>query len=519
MSRTLAVALLGAALLAAAAARATVHEVGPGQALTAIGQVPWESLVAGDLVRIHARPTPYAEKWVVCGKGTATAPIRIEGVPDGLGNLPVITGEGATTRLALDFWNEPRGLLKIGAANHPDCTPPEWIVVEKLHLTRARDTYGFTDDAGAPQTYAQNAAAAYVEAGRHVTIRGCELEDSGNGLFSTWQVEDLVVEDNWIHGNGNPGSIYEHNSYTAALGIRFQGNRYGPLCAGCLGNNLKDRSAGTVIRANWIEGGNRQLDLVDGEDDPRVSADPRYADTYVYANVLVEPDGAGNSQILHFGGDGGNTAIYRPRLWFWNNTVVSTRAGNTTLMRLSTTAQKAEAFANVVLVTAAGNRLALVDADGDLRYGGNWFKASPVASHSGATGTLTDAGGNRTGSDPGFTSLAGLDLTLAPGSPCLDAGVALPAAMAAWPLDLQYRPHQGSVARPAGGLLDLGAFERATGVPPPPPPPPRPADPGTTARKGTGCSSGGGGAGLLALGLAAMAARLRRPARSHPPRA
>jgi hypothetical protein len=513
MSRTLGAALLGAALLAAAPARATVHEVGPGQSLAAIGQVPWESLIAGDVVRIHARPTPYAEKWVVCGRGTATAPIRIEGVPDALGNLPVITGEGATTRLALDFWNEPRGLLKIGAANHPDCTPPEWIVVEKLHLTRARNTYGFTDDAGAPQTYAQNAAAAYVEAGRHVTIRGCELEDSGNGLFSTVQVEDLVVEDNWIHGNGNPGSIYEHNSYTAAHGIRFQGNRYGPLCTGCLGNNLKDRSAGTVIRANWIEGGNRQLDLVDCEDDPTLAADPSYGDTFVYANVLVEPDGAGNSQILHFGGDGANTAIYRPRLWFWNNTVVSSRAGNTTLMRLSSPAQKAEAFANVVLVTAAGNRLALVDADGDLRYGGNWFKASPVASHSGATGALTDAGGNRTGSDPGFTSLAGLDLSLAAGSDCLDAGVALPAAMAAWPLDLQYRPHQGTVARPAGGLLDLGAFERATGVPPPPPPPPPPTPGAGTVRAG-GCASGG--AGGPALLLAATGLLLRRRRRSLP---
>ena len=502
-------ALVPAVLLAAAPAAATTYEIGPGQPLSAIGQVPWESLEAGDLVRIHARPEPYAEKWVVCGKGTEGAPIRIEGVPDPLGALPVISADGATTRLELDFWNEARGLLKIGAASHPDCTPPEWIVVQGLHLTGARDTRGFIDRTGAPQTYAQNAAALYLEAGRHVTIRGCELSDSGNGLFSSAAVEDLAVEDTFIHGNGNPGSIYEHNSYTAARGIRFQGNRYGPLCDGCLGNNLKDRSAGTVIVANWIEGGNRQLDLVDGEDDPAVVADPRYGDTFVYGNVLLEPDGAGNSQVVHFGGDSGVTAGYRPRLWFWNNTVVSTRSGNTTLFRLSSPAQRAEAFANVVLVTAAGNRLALVDADGDLRYGANWFKATPVASHSGATGTLADAGGNLYGSDPGFTDLPGQDFTLAAGSPCLDAGAALPAAAAGHPLDLQFRAPRGTDPRPAGGPYDLGAFERFTGVPPPAPPPGE--GPG-----GCGCGSRGRGGAASLLALLALAAARPRRARAGP---
>lgn len=51
-------------------------------------------------------------------------------------------------------------------------------------------------------------------------------------------------------------SIYKHNSYTESQGIVFEFNHYGPLRAGCPGNNLKDRSTGTVIRYNWIEGGN-----------------------------------------------------------------------------------------------------------------------------------------------------------------------------------------------------------------------------------------------------------------------
>src|SRR3970282_1976293 len=139
---------------------------------------------------------------------------------------------------------------------------------------------------------------------------------------------------------------YEHNNYTEAAGIVFQFNRFGPLCTGCDGNNLKDRSAGTVIRYNWIEGGNRQLDLVDSD---VLYTDPAYATTFVYGNVLIEPDGAGNRQIVHYGGDGGDEAVYRKgTLHFYANTVVSTRAGNTTLFRLSSPDESADCRNNVL---------------------------------------------------------------------------------------------------------------------------------------------------------------------------
>ena len=47
-----------------------VYEVGPGQALSAIGEVPWESLQPGDTVRIHWREEAYKEKWVIGRQGT-----------------------------------------------------------------------------------------------------------------------------------------------------------------------------------------------------------------------------------------------------------------------------------------------------------------------------------------------------------------------------------------------------------------------------------------------------------------
>ena len=59
--------------------------------------------------------------------------------------------------------------------------------------------------------------------------------------------------------------------------------------------------------------------------------DPGYRKTFVYGNILIEPEGAGNSQIVHYGGDSGDASIYRKgTLYSYNNTVVSTRTGNTT---------------------------------------------------------------------------------------------------------------------------------------------------------------------------------------------
>lgn len=89
-----------AALLLAGSAAATDYEVGPGQTHAAIGDVPWETLAPGDRVLIHWRDAPYKEKWVIGRSGTKDKPIVISGVPASDGKLPVIDGNGATTREA-----------------------------------------------------------------------------------------------------------------------------------------------------------------------------------------------------------------------------------------------------------------------------------------------------------------------------------------------------------------------------------------------------------------------------------
>ena len=359
--RSVCTLLLVAVNALAAQLYAATYEVGPsaGQ-LSKIADVPWASLAAGDTVLIYWRATAYKEKWVIARQGSAAAPITIRGVANADGDLPVIDGNGAVTPTNLNYWNEERSVIKIGGSSIPSNTMPTYICIENLDVRSARPAYSFTNDNGDPSSYSANAAAIHIERGQHITIRNCTLRDSGNGLFcgiDNGDTQDILIEKCSIYNNGIAGSYYEHNSYTAAVGITFQYNHYGPLRAGCLGNNLKDRSVGTVVRYNWIESGNRQLDLVDCEDDPSLITDPNYRSTYVYGNILIEPQ-SGNRQIIHYGGDSGDTSIYRKgTLHLYNNTIVSTRSGRSTLVRLTSSDESCNAYNNIIYVSAAGSEI------------------------------------------------------------------------------------------------------------------------------------------------------------------
>jgi hypothetical protein len=434
-----------------------VYAVGPGQAYADPGEVPWESLEAGSLVQIHYRKAPYRNKWVLAVAGTADAPIVVRGIPeDGL--LPVISGEDATTRQALDYWNEVRSVIKVGGSSRPSAFP-SYVIIENLEVCSARPAYSFTDDRGNSATYSENAAAIHVEMGSHITIRNCILRDCGNGFFAGSDSADLLLENNYIADNGIAGSWYQHNNYTECQGITFQYNHFGPLRDGCLGNNLKDRSAGTVVRYNWIEAGNRTLDLVDSGDSDLIQ-DPAYQETFVYGNVLIKHDVEENNQVLHYGGDSGNTADYRKgTLWFFNNTVVSYRSGNTTLVRLSTNDEYTECFNNVVMATAGSGRLAILNSAGTINLHHNWLTHGWVDAHSTLLG-IVNAADNPTGTAPGFVDMADKDYHLATGSRCINAGEELPVdILPDHALQQQYIRHQSYTTRPRDNLIDMGAFE------------------------------------------------------------
>jgi parallel beta-helix repeat protein len=368
----------------------------------------------------------------------------------------------------LNYWSENRGIIKIGGANTPADLMPKYIVIENLEIRGARASYSFTDDSNMTMSYSANASTIYVEKCENCTIRNNVLHDSGNGLFvasSDGSVSrDVVIAGNRIYDGGNVGSIFEHNVYTAALGIRFEGNFLGRLLTGAGGNNLKDRSAGTVIRYNWIEGGNRQLDLVDGEDSATIRNDPAYAATYVYGNVLIEHVNDGNRQMAHYGGDSGNTSAYRKgTMHFYNNTLVSNRTDRTTLFRASTNDETVDARNNIFYSTAAGSTVALADESGVFNLNRNWIKPGWVVSFGTFTGTVNSTG-TITGSAPGFAGEGAQDYRLTSDSQCVNAAgnsALHPAVLPTHEVIRQYVKHATTESRSSDGVYDIGAHEFA----------------------------------------------------------
>jgi hypothetical protein len=445
-------------LLAADSASAETYRVGPGERRTSMSQVPWDRLMPGDVVEIVGRPEPYRSKVVICRRGTEAAPIVIRGVPGPDGRLPIIDGKDAVTPPGLDFWSEARGVINIAGASRPDDTMPAWITVENLEICNAKGGNFFLGRKGLTEYYG-NASAIYVEKGEYLTFRNLVMHDCGNGFFTAPDSKAILVEGCSIYSNGIAGSVYEHNSYTETNGITFQTCRFGPLVPGAGGCALKDRSAGLVVRYNFIDGGNRQLDLVDAQEGAYLRSEPSYDVTYVYGNVLIERQGQDNNQIVHYGGDSGPPDQNRKGpLWFYNNTVVSLRTDKTCLFRLSSNMQSAEIFNNIFYVAESGNTLSILDETGHAHLRNNWIKPGWKKCHGDLLGAVSDE--NTIGSeDSGFQSLAEFNLRPAASSEVRGKALSLtpaPEHRVAFEPPWTVNPPQRRV-----GFRDLGAFESA----------------------------------------------------------
>ena len=438
---------------------AAVYRVGPGQTYPEIDNVPWESLNPGDSVEIEWRATPYRSKWVIARAGTSAQPIIVRGILNAAGQRPIISGNGASTRTQLNFWNEDRGVIKIGGSSIP-AGPGQHLVIESLEIRGAHASYSFTDDSGNLDTYRNNAAAIFIEHGESIIIRNCVLTDSGNGLFVANQSSNITLEHSYVHANGNVGSIFEHNTYTEAFGMTYQFNRFGPLRPGAGGNNLKDRSAGLLVRYNWIEDGNRQLDLVDSAKFANEQPNA-YQTTIVYGNILIEHDDQGNRQMVHYGGDSGMPSQYRKgTLYFYHNTLVSERTGRSTLFRLATNDEKADVRNNIFFNAGGANTLELASTGGIYEFTNNWIRPHYVTSFDSSFSGTINHQQTLSSDDPGFIDRANQDYQLGTTSAALDAAQGLAAAVATvHTVQHQYVLHQQSEPRNPNEAPDLGAFE------------------------------------------------------------
>ncbi|MDP4299895.1 right-handed parallel beta-helix repeat-containing protein [Leptothrix discophora] len=359
-------------------AGAVDHAVGPGQRYTELDQVPWESLKAGDTVRILPRPTPYKGKFMISAQGTAQAPVRICGVRNSLDERPTIDGHGAVARRALAplYANTPadrdihegRSIIVIKHDARAYTGLPSHIQIDGLHLTRAHPDYAFVDSGGNVRNYLDFGAAIWVERGHHITLADNEITDSQMAVFTKSNddsidqndftvTQDIRIAGNDFSGMGIGGSDRMHTTYTASQGIVIEFNRYRALRSGAGGNSIKDRSSGTVVRYNLIEAGAHAIDLVEAEDFPRTATrDPAYRLSHVYGNVIVKSGDTGS--VIHYGGDHygsapggswGEPNFRKGTLYFFHNTLVI-GGGSARLFQLATTEETAQVWNNVFVM-------------------------------------------------------------------------------------------------------------------------------------------------------------------------
>lgn len=137
----------------------TVYDVGPSQAHTTLSSVFDANLVGGTCVRIRnedttgTNPTQYHEYVQLLNNGTQSAPIYIGGIPDSLGNLPIIDGNNATGNAGIANAYDAGGAALILMYSHGyslgSCygysqggkCGPGYVTITNLHLRNLNPNY------------------------------------------------------------------------------------------------------------------------------------------------------------------------------------------------------------------------------------------------------------------------------------------------------------------------------------------------------------------------------------------
>lgn len=496
-----------------------LYDIGPGKPYTAFSQVPWSKLKGCDTVRIYPKAgnAPYYEMILVsAGSNVApTAPnkfMRVIGMPDpATGALPIIDGSNATQLETLpgqaprslqyhdmnskdSNGTDQRSLYKLGLVMVSQQLgysysggPAGYVAIENLDIRNAAYNGPFTDGkTGSPSAYGHFTACIFVEAAAHLVVKNNEMHNCGNGFFVNSKnhtlvelSQDILVEGNRIYNNGNPlitgvtGGFSEHNSYTEARGIIFQYNFFGDMRPGAMGDCLKDRSSGLIVRYNTFASNcGLPLHLMDATGGMElITGEAAYKKTHVYGNLFDHAPAAGKStNLLRYGGDSGILAQYRQgKLFFYNNTLVVRGDGSGSAYPevFLFNMQLANAVADVrnnlfysMPLTAgkAGKIQAFALGTGTVNMSHNWV--SPNAAQF-WLGHLTGAKINgfaaslAANNNPKLINETAHNYRQAAASPLIDAGEETPTFHVARPTRMPGLPG----LRPRDSKLDIGAFE------------------------------------------------------------
>ena len=264
-----------------------------------INDVAFDKLEPGDTVRIHWRPKPYAERLVIFRSGTEASPIKICGVRGGPKNSrPIITGFDAISPTAAVFndgsigFLQPYGIVTISGEEWGQRV--EHVSVEGLRVgdtrTETNAVPEFVSATGERMKYSSAAACFRIQQAKHITLRGNEITNCSDGVFAGSKAEseshlvrNLVLEGNYLHGNAVIGDESRHQAYLQGMDFTVQGNYFGPVrsmpgIGVAMGNQLKTRVAGLVVRYNYFINGARMLDIVEAEEHIAMLAPWLYAE-------------------------------------------------------------------------------------------------------------------------------------------------------------------------------------------------------------------------------------------------
>lgn len=483
-------------------------DVGPGMTYTELDTVPWSTLVAGDVVNIYYRPTPYVCKVGIGSQGTATDRIIINGVTDANGNRPIISGDGARTASGSmisgdEVFGGPAyqslGVITLVKKSIQFAQKPAYITLQNLHVTGANAGVASYDNLGSSIPWDSFACGIWISTSSYIDVINCISENNCVGFFTNsmqggidYNCDNIRVLYNRFYGNGVVNDDHQHNVYFQCYTSLFEGNYIGYLRPGAQGAAYKSRCGNEIVRYNWIEGGGSLLDMVqaDGFFDGMVTM-PNYDTSWVYGNVLITDETKGDAayRLIHFGGDNqgeqGQAAPldtsptnYRMHLYFWNNTIYShgTTGANQYLLKLSYKEQVCDWWNNIVHQPGTKS-LHIMHYSGTLNIRGKNIFYSPnglddwAPETDGSLMTITRFDAPII-ADPTFVNDQAYDFTPGTGSPALDLYSTLPANLpSTLPTDypLAYEPSyrlNGMWPKTLSGNLDIGAIEYVPGAPP-----------------------------------------------------
>ncbi|WP_332847725.1 right-handed parallel beta-helix repeat-containing protein [Massilia sp. S19_KUP03_FR1] len=275
----------------------------------------------------------------------------------------------------------------------------------------------------------QNGAALRLE-GTHFTLRGSFIHDNENGILSGANTASNILIENNEFGHNGYGTGYTHNVYIGNVAsLTFRANYSHDAN---VGHNLKSRARVNTVAYN------RFSSTPDGQTGSTARGKPSYeidlpnAGTgYVIGNVIEQPAGNSNPNMLAYGEEGASNPAQD--LYVVNNTFLNDDPNSGTFVMVGTGVTRPVLIQNNIFA---------------------------------GTGTLSNQAGalertNFRSIAPGFVDRAGYDLHPSANVLVIDAGSA--PGLAASGLSLapvaQYKHVAAGETRTASGAFDIGAYE------------------------------------------------------------